>query len=159
MEDQVRSLEICKEQRLRRIIDSRYILLSRRGELFYKRGVHTGTIRVKSPGTPVQVLPENMPILVVFDWMPNLVALKRRIQKAGQQLKNDSAKDPDAQGFFVIEGSHAEAAKAKIVECFSQLPTNCLGVALLSSPSYVIPRSDVSSDVTKIMAIAETPEP
>jgi hypothetical protein len=42
---------------------------------------HKGIIRVKQPGTPVQVLPKNMSIQVVFDWRPNLDALKQRIRK------------------------------------------------------------------------------
>ncbi len=151
------SPEIAKEQPLRSIADSWYVVLPRLHELVYDRGIQAGQIRGKKAGTPVQILPQNMPILVVFDWEPNLGALKRRIQKAGKQLINDRAKDSNAEGFVVVQASHGEVAKDKIVEYFPHLPTNCLGVVLLSSPGYVISRSDSFDDVTQVMAIAGTP--
>lgn len=154
---QVRALEACKEQPLDSVRGSRYVVLPRLHEPFYRKGAHTGLIKVKKAGTPVQAIIQNMPILVVFDWVPNLGALKRRLQKASTQLRNDSAKDSNAQGFFVVEASHGEAAKDKIVAYFPMLPTNCLGVVLLSAPGYVVPRSDVPSAVTQILAIAGTP--
>lgn len=154
---QVRALEACKEQPLDSVRGSRYVVLPRLHEPFYRKGAHTGLIKVKKAGTPVQAIIQNMPILVVLDWVPNLGALKRRLQKASTQLRNDSAKDSNAQGFFVVEASHGEAAKDKIVAYFPMLPTNCLGVVLLSAPGYVVPRSDVPSAVTQILAIAGTP--
>jgi hypothetical protein len=109
---------------------------------------------VKKPGTPVQAVPQNMPILVIFDWKPNLAALWRRIRKAGVQLRNDTQKDLNAQGFFVVQSSHGEEAMEKIIDNFTLLPSNCLGVVLISSPGCVIPRSDLSAELIQVMATA-----
>ena len=110
---------------------------------------------MKQPGTPVQISAENMPVTVIFDWTPNLGALQARIQKASRQLKNDAARDPGTLGFFVMQASHGEAAKDAIVSrYFSSLPLNCLGIVLLSDPSFLIPASGLSSEAAETMAVA-----
>ena len=124
---------------------------------FFRKGMHTGHIIVKEPGTPVPVAPQNMPILVVFDWLPNLKALKKRLKKASMLMRGDASMDPGAQGFIVLEMSHGELAKDAIVEHFSLLPTNCLGVVLLSDSSYLVPRSDLSAESAKALMVAGTP--
>lgn len=57
----------------------------------------------------MQIVPQNMPIQVVFDWKHNRDALKQRIRKASRQLANDAAKDFGAQGFLVLEESDGES--------------------------------------------------
>jgi len=148
---------VGSEQRLDAVPGSRYIVLPRLQVPFYEKGIHTGHIVVKQPGTPVQAVPQNMPVLVIFDWVPNLKALKQRLQKAAMQLGGDTLKDSNAQGFVVLEMSHGELAKDAIIEHFSLLPANCLGVTLRSDSSYVVPRSDLSAEAANVLALAGSP--
>jgi hypothetical protein len=148
---------VLNEQPLNSVPGSRYIVLPCQSAPFFRKGMHTGHIIVKEPGTPVPVAPQNMPILVVFDWLPNLKALKKRLKKASMQMRGDASMDPGAQGFIVLEMSHGELAKDAIVEHFSLLPTNCLGVVLLSDSSYLVPRSDLSAESAKALMVAGTP--
>lgn len=156
-----REVRVCEEGRervLKTVPDARYVLLKRLCPPYYEKGIRSGTILVKQAGTPAEVVPQNMPVLVVFNWLPNLAALKWRIQKASRQLKNDTAADREAQGFFVMQVSHGEAAKEAVISrYFSSLPVNCLGIVLLSSLGFVIPRSGLSTEITDIMALAATP--
>ena len=150
----VRKVVAGNEQALLAIPGSRYIVLPRQHPPFYEKGVHSGHIVVRQPGTPVQAVPQNMPILVVFEWLPNLKALNKRLHKAASQLRCDSAKDPNAQGFVVLEMSHGESAKDAIIKGFSLLPMNCLGVVLRSDSSYLIPRSDLSTEAARVLMLA-----
>lgn len=152
IEGQCRRAEVRTETSINAVQGSRYIVLPRLDAPFYKKGIHSGAIIGR--GKVVQIVPQNMPILVIFDWRHNRVALKERIRKASGQLRNDAAKDTDAQGFLVLEGSHGEAAQKTIKSSFSLLPVNCLGVVLLSDQVYVVPRSDVSEEITRIMGFA-----
>jgi hypothetical protein len=157
LRSRLQTIEIGSEQPLNAVPGSRYIVLRRQDGPFYRKGIHTAHVVVKQPGTPVQLVPQNMPVLVIFDWLPNLKALKQRLQKASMQLRGDALKDPDAQGFVVLEMSHGELAKDAVVEHFSLLPRNCLGVILRSDPSYLVPRSDVSVEAAKVLMLAGTP--
>jgi len=154
----VRQLPFCevgKEGVLSAMRGASYVLLQRQHPPYFQKGIHKGSIRVKQPGTPVQVSLENMPVCVIFVWTANLRALKARIQKASQQLKNDAARDPGTPGFFVMQVSHGESAKdAIITRCFSALPLNCLGIVLLSDPSFLIPISGLSTATVDTMAVA-----
>jgi hypothetical protein len=152
---QVPFCDVGKEGVLSTMRGASYVLLQRQQQPFFQKGIRKGIIRVKHPGTPVQLSPENMPVCVIFDWALNLGALKARIQKASRQLNNDTARDPGAPGFFVMQVSHGEAAKDAIISrYFSSLPPNCLGIVLLSDPSYLIPASGISSEATDAMAVA-----
>jgi len=157
----VRQFPFCKvgkECVLSAMRGASYVLLQRQAPPFYPKGFHKGIVRIKQPGTPVQVSPENMPLLVIFDWTPNLRALKGRIQKASRQLMNDTARDARAAGFFVMQVSHGEAAKdAIITRYFSSLPPNCLGIVHLSDLSFLIPISGLSPEIAGIMAVAAKP--
>jgi hypothetical protein len=154
----VRQLPLCevgKEGVLSAMRDASYVLLQRQNPPHFQKGIHKGLIRVKQPGTPVQISPENMPVTVIFDWTPNLGALRTRIQKASRQLKNDAARDPGTLGFFVMQVSHGEAAKDAIVSrYFSSLPLNCLGIVVLSDPGFLIPVSGLSMEIVDTMAVA-----
>ncbi len=150
--------EVGKECVLSAMRGASYVLLQRQDPPFYPKGFRKGIIHLEQPGTPVQLSPENMPITVVFDRMPNLHALKWRIQKASRQLKNDTARDARAIGFFVMQVSHGEAAKDAIVSTyFSSVPLNCLGIVLLSDQSFLIPISGLSPEIAEIMAVAAKP--
>jgi hypothetical protein len=153
----LQTVEVGKEQQLDAVSGSRYIVLQRQDDPFYRKGILTAKVVVRQPGTPVQLVPKNMPVLVIFDWLPNLKALKQRLQKASMQLSGDALKDPDAQGFVVLEMSHGELAKDALVEHFSLLPGNCLGVMLRSDHSYLVPRSDVTAEAVEILMLAGTP--
>jgi hypothetical protein len=154
VERQVRQAETLTELPINAVRGSRYIVLPRLDAPFYK-GIRFG--RIVGTGTVVQLVPQNMPIQVVFDWEHNRDALKRRIRKASRQLANDAAMDSDAEGFLVREGSHGEVARETIRSSFSSLPDSCLGVVLLSDPGCVIPRSDVSAEVARVMGFAGSP--
>jgi hypothetical protein len=133
-EEIVRRLPLCevgKESVLSAMRGASYVLLQRQHPPHFK-GIRKGLISVKQPGTPVQISPENIPVAVIFDWTPNLGALRARIQKASRQLKNDAARDPGTLGFFVMQVSHGEAAKDAIFSRYaSSLPLNCLGIVFL----------------------------
>ena len=155
IEGQVRHAETSTELPINSVLGSRYVVLPRLQTSFYKKGIHTS--RIIGTGTVVQLIPQNMPIRVFFDWKHNRKALKDRIRKAYRQLTNDAAKDSGAQGFVVLEGSHGEAAQETVRNSFSLLPANCLGVVLLSDPGCVIPRPGLSDELTRIMGFAGLP--
>jgi hypothetical protein len=154
----VRQVGLCvigKECVISAMRGASYVLLRCQHPPFFQKGIRKGIIRVKQAGTPVQISPENMPVLVVFDWTLNLSALKARIQNASRQLKNDAARDPGTLGFFVMQVSHGEAAKEAITgRYFSSLPRNCVGIVLLADLSFLIPVSGLSSNVAAIMTVA-----
>lgn len=151
----VRGCEHCKEHELNTVANASYVLLKRLDPPHYQKGFQSGIIRVKHPGTPVELVPQNMTVRVIFDWLPNLIALKRRIQKASRQLRKDATKDPEARGFFVMQISRGEAAKDAIMDKYlPSLPSNCLGIVLISALSFVVPRSGLSTEITEIMALA-----
>ena len=155
VDGQVRQAETLREFPINAVLGSRYIVLPRLQTSFYKKGIHAS--HIVGTGTVVQLIPQNMPIQVVFDWKHNRAALKRRIRKASRQLRNDAGKDSGAQGFVVLEGSHGEAAQETIRDSFSLLPANCIGVVLLSDQSCVIPRLGVSHELTRMMGFAGSP--
>lgn len=161
VEEIVKRVRACEEGKawvLNEFSGGSCVLLNRFNEPYHKKGIHKAIIRIEEPGTPVQVVPQNMPIQVIFDWRPNLDALKQRIQRASRQLKNDTAKDPDAQGFFVMEMSDGNAGKEAVVNRhFSSLPVNCLGIVLLANPGFIIPKSNLSTEIVEVMALAANP--
>jgi len=147
--------EVGKEGVLSAIRGASYVLLQRQDPPYFLKGIHKGLIRVKQPGTPVQISPENMPVCIIFDWVLNLSALKARIQKASRQLKNDAVRDAGALGFFVMQVSQGGVAKGAIESrYFSSLPLNCLGIVLLSDPSFLVPVSGLLPGVCEVMAVA-----
>jgi hypothetical protein len=149
------SCEVGKESVLSAMRDASYVLLQPQHPPHFQKGIHKGFIRVKHPGTPVQVSVENMTVCVIFDWTPNLGALKARVQKASRQLKNDTARDPGALGFFVMQVSQGDAAKDAIKSRYrSSLPLNCLGIVLLSDPAFLIPASGLLKETIDAMAVA-----
>jgi hypothetical protein len=154
VDGRVRQAETFRELPINTVMESRYIVSPRLQTSFYRKGIHTS--HIIDTGTTVQLIPQNMPIQAVFDWKHNRAALKRRIRKASQQLRRDAGKDPGAQGFVVLEGSHGEAAQA-IRDSFALLPANCIGVVLLSDQSCVIPRLGVSDELTQMMGFAGLP--
>ena len=155
VDGQVRHAETLRELPINAVLGSRYIVLPRLQTSFYKKGIHT--CHIIGTGTTVQLIPQNMPIQVVFDWRQNREALKRRIRKASRQLTEDARKDSGAQGFMVLEGSHGEAAQETIKDSLSLLPANCIGVVLLSDQSCAIPRLGVSDELARMMAFAFSP--
>jgi hypothetical protein len=69
-------------------------------------------------------------------------------------LKKDSLKDPNAEGFIVVETSHGELAKNTIAENFENLPPNCIAVIVRSDVSTVVARENVSAETFKALSIA-----
>lgn len=152
---QIVACEVGKECVLRNMRDARYILLRRESPPHFQKGIHKGSIRVKQPGRPVPISPENMPVRIIFNWLPNLGALKGRVQKASRQLKNDADRDPGSRGFFVMQVSLGEPAKEAIIHRYlSSLPVNCEGIVLLSDRNFLIPVSELSNETVETMAVA-----
>jgi hypothetical protein len=144
-----------KEISLSAIRGSRCFLTESHEEPHFKKGIRQGLIRIKQPGVPVQLSPQNMPVLVSFESNMNTTALRARLQKASRQLKADAIRDPGAVGFFVMEVFRGEDAKDIIAKRYlSSFPTNCLGIVLLSNSGWLIPASGVSQDVCDVMALA-----
>jgi hypothetical protein len=150
----IHSFEVGREQDIQAVPGSRCIILSRFDPEFYRPAIRSFQLEIKQAGVPVQLAVQNMPIVVAFDVGPNLQALMRRVRKAGKQLKNDSLKDPSAQGFIVVETSHGELARDAIVENFDNLPPNCIAVIVRSDVSTVVARENVSSETLEALNIA-----
>jgi hypothetical protein len=150
----IHSFAVGREQDIQAVPGSRCIILPRFDLEFYRPGIRTAQLEIKQAGVPVQFAVHNMPIVVAFDAGPNLRALMQRVRKAGKQLKNDSLKDPSAQGFIVVETSHGELAKNAIVENFENLPPNCIAVIVRSDVSTVVARENVSAETVEALSIA-----
>lgn len=152
---EIPSCEVGKEAVLGGLRGARYVVLQREHPPYFQKGLRKGFIQIKQPGTPVRLSPENMPVSVVFDRIPNLSALRARIRKASRQLVNDAVNDPGAFGFFVMQMSHGEAAKDAVMRrYFPTLPRNCLGVVLLSDPGFLIPLAGVPTEIVESMLVA-----
>jgi hypothetical protein len=122
------------EQHLTLPKDSRFILLRRSSGQYYRNSLITGLVPLKQNGVAVQANdPRNMPVQIVYEWLPNLVAIGKLIKKATRQLQNDEKIDSGARGFIVIQGRGGEHLGTKIEERFlPNFPPCCLGVTLLS---------------------------
>jgi hypothetical protein len=149
----IHSFEVSREQDIQAVPGSRCIMLPRFDPEFYRPGIRSAQVEIKQAGVPVQLAVHNMPIVVAFDSGPNLRALMQRVRKAGKQLKNDSLKDPSAQGFIVVETSHGELARNAIVENFENLPPNCIAVIVRSDVSTVVARENVSAETVEALSI------
>ena len=150
----IHSFKVGREQDLQAVPGSRCIILPRFDPEFYRLGIRATQVEIKQTGVPVQLAVHNMPIVVAFDAGPNLRALMQRVRKAGKQLKKDSLKDPNAEGFIVVETSHGELAKNTIAENFENLPPNCIAVIVRSDVSTVVARENVSAETFKALSIA-----
>jgi hypothetical protein len=157
LRDHICNLEVNCEENLRSVAGSRWIVLRRSDPEFYRSAIRSAQIEIKESNVPVQVAVHNMPIVVAFDRKPNLLALRRRLRKAGRQLENDRVKDPRALGFIVLETSHGELARNAVTENFGNLPSNCMAVVVRSDVSTLIAREDVSAEYIEIAGIAGTP--
>jgi hypothetical protein len=145
IKDRIGDSEVNREENLPSVAGSRWIVLRRSGQ-----------IEIKQSNVPVQIATHNMPVVVAFDRKPNLQALLRRARKAGRQLENDRAKDPQALGFIVLETSHGELARDAITENFGYLPSNCIAVVVRSDVSTMVAREDTSGEHFGIASIAGT---
>jgi hypothetical protein len=158
IDPQIRVSEQGKEHRLNAVAGGSYVLLERLRPPHHKKGFRGGIARVKTPGTPVEVSPQNMPVQNIFDRLPNLTALKQRVRKAWEQLTNDAAKDDSAQGFCVMQMSDGEAASNAIITRYlPSMPSNCLGVVILSSSTFLVPAAGLPTQVLDLMALAAKP--
>jgi hypothetical protein len=145
------------EKPLASVRGSTMILLPRKADFFYERGMHSGVVRAEQAGTPVQAFaPESMLVRCTFDAHPNLQALGKRIKEAGRQLARDLAKEPEAGGFIVAESLFGgeESCKAIQTRFWRRLPERCWGVTLISYPGYVVPRSDLTRDQIELLTYA-----
>lgn len=85
---------------------SEFVMLRRDSEQHYRMGF-IGRIMVK--GVPVQANdPRNSPVQIVFDWPPNLGAVRALIKKANRQLQNDAALSSGIAGFIVMQSRGGE---------------------------------------------------
>jgi hypothetical protein len=153
----IHSLEASHEQDLKAVPGSRCIILPRFDPEFYHPAIRAAQLEIKQTGVPMQLAAHNMPIVVAFDGRPNLQALMQRVRKAAKQLKNDSFKDPNAQGFIVVETSHGELARDAIAENFENLPPNCIAAIVRSDVSTVVARENVSTEILETLKIAGAP--
>ena len=111
-------------------------------------------------GVPVQANdPRNSPVQIVFDWPPNLGAVRALIKKANRQLQNDAALSSGAAGFIVMQSRGGEQLGRAIEEHFlrNSLPC-CLGVTLVSEMPFdngqIVCRDGVDVKTLEVMSYA-----
>src|SRR5712664_2292826 len=136
---------------------SEFVLLRRDSEQHYRMGF-IGRIMVK--GVPVQANdPRNSPVQIVFDWPPNLGAVRALIKKANRQLQNDAALSSGAAGFIVMQSRGGEHLGKEIEERFLRnFPQCCLGVTLVSEIPFengqIVCRDGVDVKTLEVMSYA-----
>jgi hypothetical protein len=138
---------------------SEFVLLRRDSEQHFKKGLTLGRVIVPTTHAIQLTDPRNTLVQIVFDWLPNLGAIRAQINKAKQQLQRDVMLCPGATGFIVIEANGGERLAASIEERFlPNFPPYCLGVTLVPDipvgGGQIVFQDSVDAETLQLMGYA-----
>jgi hypothetical protein len=159
VEGLVRTARVNQEIALHSKGKPTFLLLPRTASFHYKNGSHMAHVTIEQAGKPVQLFaPENALVRCTFVTKPNLNALKKRIQKASQQLQLDLENDKLAHGLIVTEFLFREpkpAIDAITKRFWPARIEKFLGVTLISPGStWAIPGAGINEDGMALLRYA-----